>query len=369
VNLIRPLERADLPEVTALYELVARSGRSTPPPGLAPFFERVLLDQPWADPEIPSLVHLDDTGAIVAFQGSSVRRARFDGRPIKIACAGQFVAHPAARRRAVGALLLRTYLGGAQALTITDTAGSARMREIWRLCGGEMLPAACIDWFRFLRPLASAEWYLRARRNAWRQRRGGRLLEVLDAAATRTIGFMSPPPAPDSTAQPLTAAGLVEHLPVVCGRVRLHLDYDERFVAWLLKELAEVSGLGTPVAHLVREQGGRVLGWYVYYSPPNGVCQVLQVAAAGQDVGRVLDHLLHDAWTRGAIAISGRIEPQLMEPLAQRRFVMRWAGGAALVHSRDAQILYAITSGRSLLTRLDGEWWIQDNEVDLGAPA
>ena len=106
MSLIRPLERADLPEVAGLYELVARSGRSVPAPGLAPYFERVLLDQPWSDPDIPSLVHLDSDGAIVAFQGSSVRNARYDGRPIKIACAGQLVAHPAARHRAVGALLL-----------------------------------------------------------------------------------------------------------------------------------------------------------------------------------------------------------------------------------------------------------------------
>jgi len=367
VSLIRPLERADLPEVAQLYELVARSGRSTPAPGLAPYFERVLLDQPWADPEIPSLVHLDDDGAIVAFQGSSVRRARFDGRPIKIACAGQLVAHPAARHRAVGALLLRAYLNGVQALTITDTA-SDQMRQIWTRCGGEMVHAACIEWLRVLRPLESAEWYLRERRKTWPRPLGGRLLGALDAAATSTIGLVSPPPAPDTSAQPLTAAGLVEHLPIIADRLRLHLDYDERYVSWLFEQLTAVSGLGAPVAHLVREPGGRLLGWYVYLFAPRGVSQVLQVAARDRDVGRVLDHLLYDAWGSGTVAVRGRIEPQLLEPLSRRRCALRYAGPLALAHSRDAQLLGAIASSRSLLTRLDGEWWLQDLEVDLGAP-
>lgn len=78
---IRPCERDDLQQVAALYELVMRSGSSTPARGLDSYLERVLFDQPWADPEIPSLVFVDGGGRILGFQGSSVRRALFDGRP------------------------------------------------------------------------------------------------------------------------------------------------------------------------------------------------------------------------------------------------------------------------------------------------
>ena len=365
---IRPLERTDLPHVAELYELVMRSGRPTPPPGLAPYFERVLLDHPWADPDIPSLVHVDDDGSIVAFQGSSVRRARFDGRPIRIACAGQLVAHPDARRRAVGALLVRTYLGGPQELTITDTAGSARMRQIWILSGGEMVHTSCIGWARVLRPWRFVEAYARERRMARPRATGGRLLGALDAATTRRAGWFSPPPAPDGTVEPLTPGGLVEHLHVIGDRVRLHLDYDERYVAWLFDELTVVRGLGTPVARLVRQRGGQVLGWYIYYLMPQGISRVLQVAAADRNVGHVLDDLLDHAWSHGAAAVIGRVEPRLLEPLACRRCLLRFAGGA-LAHSRDQEILGAVATGKSLLTRLDGEWWIKDQDVDLSGGA
>jgi hypothetical protein len=368
MSFIRPLERADLPEVAKLYELVARSGANTPPPGLAPYLERLLLDQPWADPEIPSLVHTDPDGSIVAFQGSSVRRARFDGRPIRIAYAGQLVAHPDARRRAVGALLVRAYLAGPQELTITDAA-TEPMRQIWMKLGGEMSHLSCIRWLRVLRPWRYAEHYMRIGRRAWSKPVGTRLLPILDAATARWgAGVFSPPPAPDVTAEPLTPAGLVEHLPIISDRVRLHVDYDERFLTWLFGELGVVIGLGTPVAHLVREPGGRVLGWYVYYLLPQGISRVLQIAAADRDVGHVLGHLLHHAWLGGTISVVGRVEPRLLAPVAGRRCTLRYAGGA-LVHTRDEEILGAIASGKSLLTRLDGEWWMQDPRVDLSEGA
>lgn len=141
-------------------------------------------------------------------------------------------------------------------------------------------------------------------------------------------------------------------------RVRLHLDYDEPYLAWLFDELAVVRPRGTPIARLVREsQGGRTLGWYVYYLLPGGTSHVLQVVAADRDVGRVLDHLIHHAWVGGASAVSGRVEPRLLQPLSRRRCVMRYVG-MALVNSTQQEILGAIASGHSLLTRLDGEWWM-----------
>lgn len=210
---IRPLERTDLPQVAALYELVMRSGRPTPPPGLDDYFARTLLDYPWVDPEIPSLVHTDEDGSIVGFQGSSVRRARFDGRPIRIACAGPLVAHPRARKRGVGAFLVGAYLQGPQDLTITD-GGPEHMRQIWTLLGGQMAHLECIEWIRLMRPWRFAESYLRERRAV--RRSGGRLVGALDAATVKSVRRLSPP-APDVTAEPLTPRGLIEHLQFRCS--------------------------------------------------------------------------------------------------------------------------------------------------------
>jgi hypothetical protein len=67
VSSIRPIERADL---EALFERTMRSGRPEPPPGARRLFERTLLDNPWADSEIPSLVYKAGDGRILGFIGS-----------------------------------------------------------------------------------------------------------------------------------------------------------------------------------------------------------------------------------------------------------------------------------------------------------
>jgi len=364
VSAIRPFERSDLEEVAALYELVMRSGSSTPAPGLAAYLERVLLDQPWADPEIPSLVSLDAGGRIVGFHGSSVRRALFDGRRVRIGCAGQLVSHPDVRHRAVGGLLVRAYVHGEQDLTVTDTA-SDRMRQIGMAVGMQLLHLSCVEWVRVLRPARYAQRLLRTRRGSRRPASPlAGLLSAVDTGVSRVAPMASPPLAPDTTGGPLTAAAMIEHLPAVGDRVRLRLDYDEPYLDWVFTELEHATGLGRPVARLVRAHGGRVLGWYVYYLLPHGSARVLQIAAPQRAVGRVLDHLLHEAWIGGAAAVQGRLEPRLLEPVTSRRCMTIYRGGA-LLHARDKEIIGAIASGDSLLTRLDSEWWLQDQAVDL----
>jgi GNAT superfamily N-acetyltransferase len=149
---IRALQREDVPAVAGLYELVMRSGSGTPAPGLADYFERTLLDHPWADPQIPSLVYAEAEGKITGFIGSHVRRFRLDGQPIRLACGGQLVADPDARRKAVGALLMQRYLAGPQDLTITDTA-SLPTHAMWPKLKGKEVSLGCISWTRLFRPL------------------------------------------------------------------------------------------------------------------------------------------------------------------------------------------------------------------------
>lgn len=366
MSAIRPFARNDLEEVAALYELVMRSG-GPPPPGLAAYLQRVLIDQPWADPEIPSLVSVDDGGRIVGFQGSSVRRALFDGRPVRIGCPGQLVIHSDVRHRATGAMLFRSYVRGPQDITITDTAGEP-MRRIGMAMGMQMLHLSCIEWVRVLRPSSYAHILLHNRRGSSGRRPlpVGGMLAAVDTAITRLAPIAAPPTAPAGTGESLTVAAMLEHLHAVAGRVRLRLDYDERYLRWLFAELARATGLGTPVARLVRDAGGRVVGWYVYLFLRRGTARVLQLATSNRDAGLVLDHLLRDAWVRDAVAVQGRLEPRLLEPLSRRRCAMAYRGGS-LVHSRDKEIRAVINSGDALLTRLDSEWWLKDEAVDLSS--
>ena len=373
---VRPLERSDLRDVVTLTKVA--SGWPFEPPGLANYYERTLLDDPWVDPEISSLVYEEDDGSISAFQGSVVRRGRFDGRPIRIACGVNLVSHPDARRRGLGAILLRAYLAGPQDLTITDRA-TDQIRQIWTLLDGQIVPCCSVDWIRIFRP-----WRLAAGRVARRRPDQPppsaslsaaatfsapvttRVFSGLDAATARAGPWFSAPPEPEGTREELTPESMVEHLPLVADQVRLNVAYDEPFLVWLFTELAAVRERGSLVAKLVRGRGGRVLGWYVYYLKPKGISHVIHVASSGRDVGAVVDHLFRDAWLGGTVALRGRVEARLLEAVGDRHCFLRYVGGS-LVHSRDPAILGVLAAGDTLLTRLDSEWWM-GNELALTGP-
>jgi hypothetical protein len=56
MNLIRAFERRESSRVAELYERTMRSGARVRSAGLAAYFERTVLDYPWSDPDLPSLV-------------------------------------------------------------------------------------------------------------------------------------------------------------------------------------------------------------------------------------------------------------------------------------------------------------------------
>lgn len=353
---IRTLRRDDLPQVASLIELAFRSGSRTPPPGLASYLERILLDQPWTDPAIPSLVSLDDQGKVVGFLGSHIRRFRFDGKPIRLAVSGQLVSDPTVRRQAVGAFLMQRYLEGPQDVTLTDTA-SETVRRMWTGFGGETVHLGRIGWVRPFRPVRLASELLLTGNNRLK-RAATSLSGPLDGLAMRLARRHLDTRRPEGSAEPLTPQTMVETLPMVARDLRLRPDYDARFLGWLFQELAAVKSRGMPVGFLIRDRTEMVLGWYMYYLRPGRVSHVLQIAASERDVAGVLDHLFHHARTHGSTAVRGRLEPHLVEALSTRNCVLHAGGVRVLAHARDSEILHALESGSALLSRMDGEWWI-----------
>jgi GNAT superfamily N-acetyltransferase len=359
VSPIRRLEREDLPRVCELYERVIRSGKLHPPPHLAGYFERTFLDYPWADPDIPSLVYEDPTGKIVGFIGSHVRRLRVEGRPVRMACGGQLVSAPEARRRGVGAMLLRRYLAGPQDLTITDGATDL-VGRMGASFGTHTLVHASIGWTRVLRPgAAGVSWLSNRNGGSALARSLGVVAPALDAAAPLLVGRRAKlaPERPDAEATPLTVEALLEQMGRARRSLRLHPDYDAEYLHWLFSELEAVYVRGMPVRHLVHDRRGRVIGWYIYYLAPGGIAQVLQVAAPGAKPDLVLDHLLWHAARGGAAAVQGRVEPVLFGSLRGRRCILSQSQ-VALLHCEDYNVLGLLGSAKSMLTRLDGEWWM-----------
>jgi hypothetical protein len=359
---IRPLERADLPAVAALFRETFEAGPRRAEPALAAFFERTLLDQPWMDPKIRPLVAVDEGGLPVGFVAAEVRRMRLGGRTLRFAWAAHSAVAPAARKRAVGVLLMRSLLEGPQDATLGDSA-SPLMEQMWLRLGGQRLDLKAIHWFRVFRPLSVVAHLATPRRPRLRggaRTLAGQLDGVISSAARRVI---APGPA-TGTEEPLTPLQMLEGMPRVERRLALRPAYDEEFLDWLFGELRRVKSRGELVANLVRDARSRPVGWYVYYLRPGWRSEVLQVAATGERaLGTVLDHLLTHAYAHGSAAVRGRLEPGMLEAVAQRRCIL-WYRGGTVVHTRDPSVLAAIESRKAFITRLEGDPWL-DTLVDV----
>lgn len=357
---IRPIEPDDLPAVADLYELVIRSGRPQAAPELVRYLRRLTFDQPGADPELPSLVYDDPDEGIVGFIAAYPRHLVDGDQPLRMVCSGQLVAHPDARSRGVGALLMRKLLAGPQDVTVTDGA-TGEVRTMWERLGGMTNTAASIGWAHVVTPAryradAVARRLHRSRAPApgmWRAVDG-----VVRRVRSRDVADDGDA-APGST-RPLTVAAVLDELPRLARAFPLRPAYDAELLTWLFHEMDQVRSRGPLVRRAVHDASGRCIGWYVAYLPSGDVAQVVQVA--GDDVAPVLDELLRDAADAGATAVEGRVDPYLYPALRARGCRFRpttWS----LVHARDPAVVASIMGGRALLTRLDGEWWMGHHRV------
>jgi hypothetical protein len=356
----RAMRRDDLPEASAMFARVM--GMQAPAlPGaelaLERFFANTFFDSPWADPEITPLVAVGAAGEIVGMIGAETRRLRLDDRIVRVASAGFLAVVPEARNSATGVLLLRRLLGGPQDVTVTDTA-SELVERIWTRLGGSRVELKEVHWVGVMRPWSIAAGMAAgvAGRPAATGARGALRLAAagLDAATTRAAGALLPQAPSGIVAEPLTPELILEHLPAIAGD-RPRPDYDLAQLRWLFAAMDGVPRRGRPVAHLLRNERGRVLGWYVYYLRPGWRSEVIQVAATERDIGAVVDHLLWHAREHGAGALRGRLEPGLVQEVARRRCIL-WHRGGTLVHSRDRELAQRVAD-QALLTRLDTDWF------------
>jgi hypothetical protein len=354
VTRVRPLERSDVGAVASLYERMLRSGSTVPPPGLAISFARQQLDQPWYDDGVRSLVCEDDDGRLAGFLAVYARRVLIDGRPALAACSGPLLADPSVNVVAPGLLLTRAYLAGPQELSVTDGANEV-MSRMWVRLGGVVAQLPSLGWTRVLEPFSFGA--ATAADREWRDIRGARTARALDRIARRVGRRWLAVPPTSAWSEPLISRSMLDALGPATAGFRIHPDYDEGYLRWLLAELVTVERRGVLTARLVRGEGKQVIGWYIAYVPRGGVAQVLQIVAQAADTGAVLDELFVQASVVGAAAVSGRLEPHLVDAVLDRRCIIRRTS-RVLVHAKSPDVTRAVLAGEAFLTRLDGEWWM-----------
>src|SRR5919204_730266 len=112
---IRPFAEDDLPAVAALLRADLTE---TPEEQIRRDLSGALLESPWRDEELPSLVATED-GEVTGFIAAQVRRFRLEDRPLRAVCCSHLTVAAGRRGGAAGALLLRRPLNAGQDFTLS----------------------------------------------------------------------------------------------------------------------------------------------------------------------------------------------------------------------------------------------------------
>jgi hypothetical protein len=355
---IRPLVEADLVRVSDLIWKVLHEQQGPAPPSLKAYVDELFLQNPWLDESVHSLVYEDSEGKIVGFFGVVPRSMLIQGRNVRLAFGSNFVVEAGSRASFAAMQLVSAFMKGPQDISITDSATEGA-RQLLKSLGFTVVPIYSLIWARPLRPLQyGLHGAARLKKNktiATIGTLGSPLFRVADyMAATMKVSPLHQT-APALKAEALDTDTLVQCLSRIPSKHWLVPQYNRESLEWVLKFVAKRNAYGDLRKILLRDEKGKINGWYIYGWTPGAIGEVLQIGVEGASVGKVLDHLFHDAWQHNLIGLHGRLEPQFMEELTQRSSFFLRTGSWTLAHSRTPELLGPIFSGNAFFSRLDGE--------------
>jgi len=172
-------------------------------------------------------------------------------------------------------------------------------------------------------------------------------------AGRRLIPQAFPDPVPGVEGSDATPGEMADVLPAL-KNIRLRIDYDVDFLSWLFRHLGL---LGCPLSHRIVWRGDQPIGWYVYIQ--RETARLIHLAAGKRQAEAVFADFAAHAGEHGPLALAGRMEPNLDEPLHRRMAAISLVQHP-LIPARDPELRAALGSSAALLTEMDlidSEWW------------
>jgi hypothetical protein len=252
--------------------------------------------------------------------------------------------------------LVKALFSGAQDLTFTDHGGD-RGRRVWEGVGGSIALLQSLNWTRVLRP-ASYIGHLASARGAALAvcaKLAKPVCQVADQLLPRLFPRWLKGPDTGLYEVELNEETLLDCLVQFSASYDLRPAYTVETLRWFLQQAVQFDQRGTLQKLALRDAQGVLVGSFIYYLKTDGPSQVLLLASRKGAYEQVLDILFRHAWQRGALALTGRLDPRHMRELTNKRSRFDSAGGWAMVHSRDQELLQTIYRGDAWLSLLEGE--------------
>lgn len=350
---VRPFTEEDIPQVITLHLNVTGWPDKISPAFLdscRAYLAEVFLENRWRDEGIGSLVHQEADGTINGFIGVVPVPMSMNGNAVRAAILCEFVVDPSARG-VTGLKLFKTAIAGAQDLSFGDRA-NASSRQLFEGLGGITSLMYSTRWIYPLRPFEFIRYFFK--------KEGILTPDLLsspemDALRARFLNSTSPPANPQLTGEDLTCETLLACWAEFPDKRFLRPDYDERSLGLLLDRVDRRRRKRRLLKVLVKSEKGKIAGWYLCYVRPRRPAEVLQLYAKPGFARRVVEHLLLRAWEQDAIAVVGRLEPDVMEVVSDMHCLCQLGPDWMVVHSRRPDLLRAFERAEVRLSRIDGE--------------
>lgn len=357
----RDLQMDDLPAIATLFAQTfrKRAADRVATPDLISALRSIYFENPWTDPEIASKVFVDEQDRVRGFIGVTAQRMVYGDRKLRAAVAGSLVVQNPAEHPLAGARLVRSFLGGPQDLSLTETANSTAM-GMWRKLGVPVNTHYSMAWVCPFRPAASVLALLTPRHPS-----AGvlsKLARVADAAFARISRDTLHPvvePSPrrlvffDVDRQTFDAAALI-----LCACYPLRPDWDAASLDWFSHHAGQKRMLGEPCYRLAVDAQNRPLAAYIYFRRPGNMAWLLQSFVSDKHADDLVDDMLVSAYQFGCSAIRGGAQPWLLNTLLRRRTLFL-GRSYFLADARDKSLLAPLQSGEALVSGLAGETWMR----------
>jgi hypothetical protein len=364
---ILPCTRDHVPDVVGLLLDHGQGEDPAERSRLGSYVEEVYFDNPWYDPELPSLVCEDASGRIDGFLGVIPRPMTGpDGEPVRAAATSNFRvrragAGEARPRNPLAALrLLKTFFEGPQDFSVANGANPSSKR-IWEACGGLSVPLYSLDWFRPIRP-ARAVLELAVQQRTRPLPPGVRqLADLADLVAGSPLArrYMPGGEAQGHSLRELDEQTAAHGLARAPG-FDLRPAYEASALRWLLGISRRKAIAGCLRSVAVRDEARqRDIGWFVYYQKKPRVAEMLQLVASDGQLHVVLRAAIGDAAAQGMALLRGDVDARDLQAYRDAVCLLN-TGRWMLVHARESAIIEAFHRGRALFTALDGERWIME---------
>lgn len=355
---IRACTSEDIPAVARIFQKTYRNPRKPAPESLEACLRELFFGHPWHDPELSSRVYIAPDGTVGGYIGVVPLKMSYRGQPVRAAVPTSLAVERPGQNPLAGATLVRAFLNGPQDISISEPANHLSV-GMWKRLGGQSVASESMEWLRVFRPAGLALALLADRVPLAKCGRPlGLALDRIAGQFTGDRARFNVPARSYARDADVSDDLLLRYIPEFGASYPLHPEWDSTTLKWVLDHASRNVARGQLFRRMVYGKDDAPLGCYLYQGSPHRVAWVLQILARPDAIDPVLDSLFAHAYRHRSVAIKGRTQLRLLDPLLRHHCIF-YQHHSAVVHSRNADLLAAVRSGSALTSGLATESWMR----------